>query len=126
MAGRRPDPLWACYLKDTSNPKTLRAQCLGCDHVMSGLVARMIKHADACTKLHETGRWNAPVAAAAAPKRPAEGAVGDRPAKQQTLPVVRTSRTESDELNRQLTRFVVAANVPFKAVDHPEFHKLAQ
>lgn len=145
MSGGRPTHhVWKCYehCTEATGPKAI---CRGCDLKMGAVVHRMVKHADLCKSLTEKGLWTKPPAVSlkrVADSDPdADSATNTakspkvaspslspttlgKPVQQTLVGCVRTGKAEVDQLNRQLCKCVVATNIPFAVVDHPEFIKL--
>ena len=91
-----------------------RAVCRGCRTEMSAHVKLLHEHASTCVPLIQLGLVPIPVDPA------------PRATVQPGLKVVRTSAEEQFIYEMQVTRLIAATNLPFAAVEHPEFLKLMQ
>ena len=126
MPLRRPvDAVWNLFRKEET-PYGFRAICLGgCGYSAAGNVQRLKEHAAKCGKLQER---LARGELGPFPQRSVSESPGtsQRPPRQLLLNPVSTTDSLREALNLQLCRVVLATNLPFHTVEHPEFKKLIE
>ena len=139
-AGRQRDPVWSLFERDDRNPANVKAVCRGCETVVQGQTSRLHSHAQKCLRLSEKGLSYADLvkkeeeATHAAPGvvsspsssfvEPREGQPPLKKLKQGSLPLDRLSAAAKSELQMDVCRFVVGANLPFSVVENGCFRHL--
>jgi hypothetical protein len=107
--GRPEDPVQRCYRKDRalSTNRVAHAVCLGCDNIVSPVVCRMRKHADACKELRRRGYWTSK----------------DVLGKKQSL-LKGFHKANKSTVASALAHLIYATNLPFKWVESRSVQRL--
>lgn len=108
--GPKPHPVWNNFNKSSTNGKNVKATCKFCGTTVQAILDRVIKHAnvcESCAPVEEHG--SSPVAAK---KRKIDQMI------------VRTSREEAHELDKQIAKVVFATNSPFSIVENKQFQTM--
>ena len=133
------DPIWKHFDRDASNHRNIKATCRTCGLQLQGVKKRLEKHVESCQKIIKEHADNTNDSAESKnevhniqdemtsgdkndtpnpPKRLKTGTLDDV--------VVSTKRTENDEINLQMTRFILASNSAFSVANNTEFHKFCK
>ena len=138
-AGRQKDPVWSLFERDDRKPANVKAVCRGCETVVHSQTSRLhsprlsekgLSYAD-LVKKEEEAKHAAPGVVSSPSSsfvEPREGQPPLKKLKQGSLPLDRLSAAAKSELQMDVCRFVVGANLPFSVVENGCFlhllHKL--
>ena len=134
--GRPLDFVWLYYVR-TEEPDGVKATCKGCGVAVLSVVCKLWAHARSCEDLRGMGYEVTPATDGESQSEiggsSAASCVSDGASSSNALPAVKKRRLMQAQLHpvvtdgptkrlldEQLTRFVVAANLPFRCVSHPE------
>ena len=129
MTGRRLNPVWRHFDRKFGAKKNHKAVCKACGKELQGIPTRLEKHVETCLKTIKPDETPE--------KRGDKRQLTDdehelylelppnKLRKVTTLDnmIVKTSNEESEALNMQLTRMIIATNSPFSFVDNKQVRK---